>query len=173
MFIANDLAQFKNLFVSQLKNMLSDDELGAFILVLANSQQDNFLKSELNNDLESIFSSLKDKVVNHQLKAPQDDIDVFDQLLSLELPDIHVWKNRVVGEWQITHNLMRKLRPARSSSQNFDSTRQPFDESKFHFNKAFLEPEILWRGEFKSHRLCVLYNKFPFSVITCSLLFRH
>ncbi len=163
MFIANDLAQFKNLFVSQLKNMLSDDELGAFILVLANSQQDNFLKAELNNDLEKIFSSLKDKAVNHQLKAPQDDIDVFDQLLSLELPDIHVWKNRVVGEWQITHNLMRKLRPARSSSQNFDSTRQPFDESKFHFNKAFLEPEILWRGEFKSHQLSVLYNKFPFS----------
>ena len=52
MFIAIDLLQFKKLFVSKLKDMLSDDELGAFILVLANSRQDTFLKNELQADLQ-------------------------------------------------------------------------------------------------------------------------
>jgi len=163
MFIANDLFQFKKLFVSQLKNMLSDDELGAFILVLANSQQDSFLKNELDNDLENIFLSLKDKAANGALDAPQDDVDVFDQLLSVDLQGIPVWQSRAVGEWEVTCNSMRRLRPARSSSQTFDSIRQPFDENKFHFNKPFLKPEILWQGEFENHRLSVLYNKFPFS----------
>ena len=57
MFIAKDINQFKALFVNGLKSMLSDDELGAFILVLANSLQDEFLKSALSQDLtEKLFS---------------------------------------------------------------------------------------------------------------------
>jgi hypothetical protein len=57
MFIAEDLDQYKQLFVTKLKDMLSDDELGAFILVLANSCQDAFLKSELDADLKSTFAA--------------------------------------------------------------------------------------------------------------------
>lgn len=143
--------------------MLSDDALGAFILVLANSRQGSYLKAELETDLEDVFSSLKDRAANGKLEAPKDDLDVFDQLVSADLCNIPVWQSRMVGDWEIACNTIRRLRPARSSSQTFDSIKQPFDDNKFHFNKPFLKPEILWQGEYEAHQLRVLYNKFPFS----------
>ena len=163
MFIAEDLNQFKNLFVSKLKGMLSDDELGAFILVLANSHQDMYLQGELEDALTRTFVALKDNFIAGKLDATQDDIDVFEQLLELELDEIPVWQNRAIGDWEVTYNAMRRLRPARTSSQVLNSIIQPYDGSKFHFNKPFLKPEILWEGEYKGVNSRVLYNKFPFS----------
>ena len=163
MFIAENLNQFKQLFVSQLKGMLSDDELGAFILVLANSHQDKYLQAELEWELKKTFVALKDNFIAGKLEATQDDIDVFGQLLELELDEIPVWQNRVIGDWEITYNTMRRLRPARASSQVLKSIIQPFDGSKFHFNKPFLKPEILWEGRYKGVSSRVLFNKFPFS----------
>ena len=163
MFISSDFNQFKTLFVDKLKSMLSDDELGAFILVLANSLQDEFLKKELSEDLESNFKVLKEKYKAGTLKATQDDLDVFEQLLETDIGQLPVWQMRQAGQWQIVFNMMRKLRPARASSQVLDSIVQVFDEAKFHFNKAFLEPEILWQGEYQNKNVRVLYNKFPFS----------
>ena len=85
MFISNDFGQFKSLFIRQLKTILSDDELGAFILVLANSQQDAFLKNALELELKQTFISLKNKFNSGELKATQDDSDVFKQLLIIDL----------------------------------------------------------------------------------------
>ncbi len=163
MFIAKDLNQFKRLFVKQLKNMLSDDELGAFILVLANSHQDAFLNNELKADLRKTFVALKESFHAGKLNATQDDIDVFQQLLELELEDIPVWHSKNIGEWQVVYNAIRKLRPARSSSEILNSIKQPYDETRFHFNKPFLKPEILWEGEYHGLNTRVLFNKFPFS----------
>jgi len=163
MFIAKNLNQFKTLFVNQLKNMLSDDELGAFILVLANSHQDEYLDAELRPDLEKTFVALKDNYSAGKLNATQDDIDVFEQLLEMELDAIPVWRSEKTGEWEVVCNAMRKLRPARSSSQVLRSIKQPYDESRFHFNKPFLKPEILWEGVYKGLNSRVLFNKFPFS----------
>jgi len=163
MFIAKDLNQFKTLFVKQLKNMLSDDELGAFILVLANSHQDGFLNRALSDDLSKTFVALKNNFSTGKLNATQDDIDVFKQLLNFKLEDIPVWYSKNTGEWEIVCNSMRKLRPARSSSQILRSIKQPYDETKFHFNKPFLKPEILWEGVFNGLSTRVLFNKFPFS----------
>ena len=163
MFIAEDLNQFKNLFVSRLKNMLSDDELGAFILVLANSHQDAFLNNELKDDLVKTFIALKENFLAGRLKATQDDIDVFKQLLDMQLEDISVWHSKHIGDWEIVCNAMRKLRPARSSSQVLSSIKQAYDDSRFHFNKPFLKPEILWQGEYNGLNSRVLFNKFPFS----------
>jgi len=163
MFIAKDLIQFKTLFVRQLKNILSADELGAFILVLANSHQDAFLKSELDKDLKNIFVALKNNFSAGKLNATQDDIDVFKQLLDLELNDIPAWQYKTIGEWEVVCNSMRQMRPTRSASQIFNSIKQPYDETKFHFNKPFLKPEILWQGKFNGIESRVLFNKFPFS----------
>lgn len=163
MFIAEDLTQFKKLFVSKLKSMLSADELGAFILVLANSHQDEFLQGELDGALKDTFVALKDNFICGKLDAAQDDIDVFKQLLELKLDEIPVWQNRRIGDCEVTFNSMRRLRPARASSQVFTSIKQPFDASKFHFNKPFLKPEILWQGGYKGVKSRVLFNKFPFS----------
>ena len=163
MFIAEDFIQFKKLFVSKLKNMLSDDELGAFILVLANSQQDEFLKDALQGELKNTFDALKNKFSAGSLSAAQDDIDVFKKLLDIELEDIPVWRCRTTGNWEVSYNAIRQLRPMRASAQKFNSIKQDFDETKFHFNKPFLKPEILWEGLFAGINLRVLYNKFPFS----------
>lgn len=163
MFIAEDLNQFKKLFVDRLKDMLSDDELGAFILVLANSHQDEFLKSELDADLKDTFAALKRKYSAGELRAAPDDIDVFKRLLEVELDDIPVWQYNAIAHWDIAYNPIRHLRPARASSQILSSIKQPYDENRFHFNKPFLKPEILWEGKFKGVNARVLYNKFPFS----------
>ncbi len=163
MFIAEDLNQFKKLFVNKLKDMLSDDELGAFILVLANSNQDVFLNNELKDDLRKTFIALKENFFAGKLNATQDDIDVFKQLIDLELDDMPVWYSKNIGEWQIVCNAMRKLRPARSSSEILRSIKQPYDETRFHFNKSFLKPEVLWQGEYGGLNVRVLFNKFPFS----------
>jgi len=163
MFIAEDINQFKNLFVTQLKNMLSADELGAFILVLANSHQDTFLQNELRHALATTFVALKDNFVAGRLNATQDDSDVFKQLLDVDLEDMPAWRYKTIGNWQVVCNSMRQLRPARTSSQILTTIKQPYDEVKFHFNKPFLKPEILWEGLYKKLKLRVLYNKFPFS----------
>lgn len=148
--------------------MLSADELGAFILVLANSQQDAFLKKELRSDIEKTFIKLKENFLNGKLNATQDDIDVFKKLLDLDMDAISEWQYKKVGDWQVVYNSMRQLRPTRASSQILNSIKQNFDGNKFHFNKPFLKPEILWEGSCnnsgaKSIKLRVLYNKFPFS----------
>lgn len=162
MFIADDLKQFKELFINSLKNMLSDDELGAFILVLANSLQDDFIKAALSTDLKLNFQALKEKYETGKLVATQDDLDVFNQLKNLDIDGLPVWQSRQLDHWQIVFNKMRELRPTRTSSQKLDSIIQPFKESSFHFNKAFLNPEILWQGEYNNKRVKVLFNKFPF-----------
>ena len=148
--------------------MLSADELGAFILVLANSQQDAFLKKELRGDIEKTFIKLKENFLNGKLKATQDDIDVFKKIIDIDINAISEWQSKKVGDWQVVYNSMRQLRPTRASSQILNSIKQDFDEAKFHFNKPFLKPEILWEGSCKcindqEIELRVLYNKFPFS----------
>lgn len=167
MFIAENLTQFKNLFVNKLKAILTDDELGAFILVLANSRQDAYLKKKLSVDLEIIFESLKEKFSNGSISVTQDDSDVFQQLLNFKLGDLPIWQQRSVGEWDVVFNTMRKLRPARASSEQLTSIRQNFDGNKFHFNKPFLKPEILWESDCRVNnkllKIRVLFNKFPFS----------
>jgi hypothetical protein len=163
MFIAKDLSQFKKLFVSKLKNMLSDDELGAYILVLANSLQNEYLKKSLHADLKNNFIALKENYLAGTLKATEDDIAVFERLLEMDVDILPVWKSKQVGDWKVVYNIMRQLRPARAASQALDSIIQNFDENKFHFNKLFLKPEILWEGEYETKNVRVLYNKFPFS----------
>ncbi len=163
MFIAEDLPRFKSLFVSRLKGMLTDDELGAFILVLANSHQDDYLLNALHDDLSRTFRALKTNYDKGKLKAPQDDLDVFIKLLDLDLSGIPTWQYKTLADCEVVYNAMRQLRPARASSQILDSTKQPFDESKFHFNKPFLKPEIFWQGYYQGLATRVLFNKFPFS----------
>lgn len=163
MFIAEDFPHFKTLFVNHLKSMMADDELGAFILVLANSLQDEFLKTELDEDLRENFRSLQSKFINGELSAAKDDLEVFEKLLDFDLGELPVWQRRATGDWEIAFNVLRRLRPARASGQKFTSIKQVFDESKFHFNKSFLDPEILWQGEYRDLMVKVLYNKFPFA----------
>jgi len=163
MFIAENFFQFKSLFTTRLKQMLTDSELGAFILVLANSQQDAGLKSELNQDIQKSFDALREGFSSVKKHSTQDDIDVFEKLATLKIQDIVEWQYKKVGRWELAYNSMRQLRPARAAKLSFESIKMNFDEANFHFNKPFLKPEILWEGDYLGKKLRVLYNKFPFS----------
>ncbi len=168
MFIAEDIAAFRQRFADQLVDMLDGGGLGAFILVLANSLQDETLRARLLPLLQRRFQVLRDDFQANRLSATEDDKAVFRQLLAHDLSDFGVWKTDTEAGWEIVQNPIRALRPARASSERLSSIFKPFDPRAFHFNKPFLEPEIFWEGEYQSLRLRVLYNKFPFS--PCHLL---
>jgi len=163
MFVSPNLTEFKTLFSEKLRTMLSPDEPGAFILVLANSMQDKESQSNLKNDLMAMFVELNDKHKASELKAANDDLDVFEKIKKKGIGSISAWESISQGEWEVLCNPMRGLRPARASTEKVENIFQEFDASKFNFNKPFLRPEILWEDEWRDVPLRVLYNKFPFA----------
>ena len=92
---------------------------------------------------------------------------MFKQWRAIDVVQLPMWQTRRVGawdsSWEVVYNVMRQLRPARASSQILNSIIQDFDDTRFHFNKPFLKPEILWQGEYGNKNVRVFYNKFPFS----------
>jgi len=163
MFVASDADAFLHLFVNTMRTMLSPDEAGAFILVLANSMQDAELKNGLKHDLGDNFKLIQQKVQQGQLGITQDDLDVFKAIEAVGVDSLSFWQLQNVGEWELVYNPMRALRPARESNDTVDNIRRPFDEGRFNFNKPYLRPEILWQGRWHETQLRVLYNKFPFA----------
>ncbi len=160
MFIAPDIDTFKANFIHGLKEMLSPDGLGAFILVLANSMQDKELHFALKDVLEDNFSLLSDIDISN---APEDDRVVFTALKASGIADLYQWKTYKKEPWELIYNPLRALRPARAAQQVIREIQQAFDASKFNFNKPFLRPEILWEGQYQDVAMRVLYNKFPFA----------
>ncbi|MCK5002978.1 MAG: hypothetical protein KAJ92_05150 [Gammaproteobacteria bacterium] len=163
MFITPDLTKFKTLFAEKLRAMLSPDELGAFILVLANSMQDKQSQVDLKQDVLAMFVELNGKLKDGVLKGTDDDLEVFEKIKEKGIGKLSAWESIPQGEWELLFNPMRGLRPARASSEKVENIFGEFDSDKFHFNKPFLRPEILWEGEWLDVQLRVLYNKFPFA----------
>ncbi|MDD5393739.1 MAG: hypothetical protein PHE17_12035 [Thiothrix sp.] len=159
MFIAADIDAFKADFAAGLENMLTPTGLGAFILVLANSMQDRELFARLSAPLSQTFAQLRE----NNPDGPEDDRNVFAALLASGIDALDCWEHCPQEPWERVLNPLRSLRPARVSSDVFREIQQPFDPSKFHFNKPFLRPEILWEGAWSGGQLRVLYNKFPFA----------
>jgi len=163
MFIADSVEAFRYQFVQSLRNMLSPDQAGAFILVLANSMQDDSLKADLETEAESVFNAIRLKLLNDKLVITDDDRAVFQALAHAGIGQFAVWEAENKGGWELTVNPIRSLRPARSSNDGFDAVKRSFDGSRFNFNKPFLRPEILWEGRWQAIQLRVLFNKFPFA----------
>jgi len=159
----NNLASFKTRFSDVLEKMLVADELGAFILVLANSMQDKALQAQLTPSLKRKFKQLQHSFNNENLQAAKDDYDVFSALVSLGIDKLPVWKYRQALPWRLVYNPMRSLRPARSSGEMITVLQRPFNPDGFHFNKPFLEAEIFWEGESNQVAVRIFYNKFPFA----------
>lgn len=159
MFIAPTADLFKARFAHSLKQMLTPDGLGAFILVLANSMQDAELHALLGDELFTTFTRLK---TSHPA-GPEDDQSVFAALATTGINSLTPWEQHKLAPWEVVVNPLRSLRPARVSSEVFSTLHQPFNPERFHFNKPFLRPEILWEGIWNGTQLRVLYNKFPFA----------
>ena len=155
--------QFQQQFTAGLKQMLNADELGAFILVLANSMQDQTLHAELTPELSAIFKRLQAHYRDGVLNGAPDDLDVFATLNDSGIDDYGTWTVRQPDPWRTVFNPLRALRPARASKEKFETLKRPFDDTAFHFDKPFLRPEIMGEEAFAGKRLRVMYHKFPFA----------
>lgn len=162
MLINTDFAMFRQSFESGLSEMLAPDELGAFILVLANSMQDEHLQQGLAPRLAATFAQLQERCCGDSLKGGRDDLEVFEALRKSGIERYRAWDSRKQGPWQIAFNPLRALRPQRASKERFQGLRRIFDEDGFHFDKPFLAAEILGEDSVDDQLLRVLYHKFPF-----------
>jgi len=150
---------FETAFINGLDEMLEHDELGVFILVLANALFDDKLWKKLKPKLAKKFEQLKTQPIT----GAADDVDVFNQLIKLDFDSLEVTKWREIGGFEAQYNPLRALRPQRLSTAKTKGMSLAFNKDGFHFNKPFLQKEIFWEGQFFSKKISLLYNKFPFA----------
>ena len=157
---------FRSAFKDGLKAMLAAEELGAFILVLANASYDKQLFSEMKALLKKRFDDWAEYFASADFDEnllAADDVAVFRGLLELGFENIQETEKRMAGIWQLQYNPMRTFRPRRNADSKIESNRQDYDAQLFNFNKPFLKKEIFWEGDFSGKPLRLLYNKFPFA----------
>lgn len=146
--------------------MLAAEELGAFILVLANASYDKLLFSAMKPALKQLFDDWTESFAAADFDEDAlaaDDVAVFRGLLELGFDNIRETEKRMAGIWQLQYNPMRAFRPRRNADSRIDANRQGFDAQGFNFNKPFLKKEIFWEGDVYEKPLRLLYNKFPFA----------
>ena len=161
---------FRNAFESGLKSLLHEyDELGVYILVLANATFDRLIWDQLAMPLERKFAQLvvdyKKRNLSPLMLDPddsKDDLEVFRQLLAIRFDQLSTTELRHCGHWELQFNQLRSFRPPRMSGKKIEGISAPFDQDGFHFNKPFLRKEIFWRGWLSGRNSVLLYNKFPF-----------
>jgi len=156
-------------FAGGLERMLAQhDDLGVYILVLANAVQDTSLWSHLRARLldrhqrhaATLVAALR---AGRRLAAPPDDLLVFLKLLAIGFDHLQVSEHRRTGPWEVQFNPLRALRPARMSHALASGLMRPFDPQGFHFDRPFLRREVMWAGELAGRPARLLYNKFPFA----------
>jgi len=153
---------FRNAFVGGLEDMLGNEGLGVFILVLANATYDASIYQALQPRLQSRYLELVD-AFQQGIKDAPDDMQVFERLMSAGLEQLHCRECRQLGPWRVQFNQLRSFRPSRMSDVRVDSLVRQFDKDGFHFNKPFLQKEILWEGRVQDSLCRLLFNKFPFA----------
>lgn len=170
-------ADLEQRFNTGLRAMLAaHDELGTHILVLANAVQDAALWQGLRVPLADSHARHAGRV-GEALRggrapaAPEDDAIVFLKLMAIGFAHLAPVESRRVPadpvqggpDWELQFNPVRALRPERMSRERVEGIMRPFDARGFHFNKPFLDKEVLWRGELAGKPARLLYNKFPFA----------
>lgn len=164
--IFKDEQSYQHVFINGLKQMLKSNELGVFILVLANATYDKNIYSLFSEELEQKFNYFADLFKSHDdhsLLGAIDDVIVFKQLMTIGFENCGLNQVRKEGEWLLQYNPLRSLRPARNSHTTVTNINQKFDANSFNFNKSFLVKEELWQGIIGGKHCRLLYNKFPFA----------
>ncbi len=154
-------------FSRGLREMLDGyDELGVFILVLANAMIDPAVREELSGPLREKFRRLSARQADSRrggtLDDAEDDRQVFARLMQLGFDAIAPVLLRDAGPWELQFNPLRSLRPPRMTQRRVTGISAPFNPDEFHFAKPFLRKEIFWRGTLEGRDVSLLYNKFPF-----------
>ena len=166
--------EFETRFAERLLELLElpagRDAFGLFILVLANAGTMPGLTQRLGPALRQAGRRLASLPPERMQEAPPDDLVVFRKLQDIDPGHPPQVEQRSAGPWQLQLNPLRRLRPARNSNAAIRELHRPFDERGFHFDKPFLEREILWRGDLDGLELRLLFNKFPFARYHCLAL---
>ncbi len=165
-FSSND--QFRYVFEQGLVNLLNYDDLGVFILVLANATFDQHVHDYTHKALFNNYQQLTQKYrfllqEGQFLTEPEDDILVFLKLMAIGLENISQTEFRQTEQWELQFNHIRSLRPARMSKNVIKGLYLAFNPDAFHYNKPFLQKESYWHGIMNDKHLDIFYNKFPFA----------
>lgn len=156
----------RSAFEQKLIELLEQDVLGVFILVLANASFERSSFERLHRPLAAAFARWNarfDAGDDRLAAAPADDVAVFERLRRLGFGRLAVTRWKRLGPWEIQFNQLRALRPPRMSHVAVTCLDEPFDPEGFHFNRPFLRKEVFWEGELAGTRVRLLYNKFPFA----------
>ncbi len=158
----------RSAFETGLSDLLTQyDELGTFILALANAASEQHLWDALREPLATGFNrfacSMGARVrAGLVLDDAQDDLQVFRKLLALGFEKLSATEYRQAGCWELQYNPLRSLRPARLTDSSAPGISIPFNADDFNFNKPFLRKEILWQGWLAGRHAALFYNKYPF-----------
>jgi len=157
----------RSAFERGLGTLLDIGGLNHFILVLANASFAAPLFAALRDRLSAqyhvLHRSLREALqAGHRIDEADDDLLVFLKIATLGLDQLQVTEQRAVGCWEVQFNQLRSFRPLRDSQRLLHSIHMPFDAQGFHFNKPFLQQEILWSGQLLGETIDLFYNKYPF-----------
>jgi diadenosine tetraphosphate (Ap4A) HIT family hydrolase len=164
--------RFADSFKQGLVSLLHDfNELGAFILVLANVSFDPELQQDLERKVKGRYQLLK-RSFNRSpnqfyLDDVEDDRSVFRKLLRIGMDGQYHTEFRDEGPWEVQFNQLRSLRPTRIADTKVDGIYADYEVDGFHFNKPFLIKEIIWEGSLAGCDTSIYYNKFPFMPMHC------
>lgn len=166
---------YRHVFTTGLERLLHRDQLGTFILALANATFDEQIHAALSGHLRERFDELSTKVLERlyggrPLDHSEDDVLVFLKLMAVGLDQLKMTRFRSAEPWQLQYNQLRAFRPSRMGNAVVTDLHKPFDEEGFHFNKPFLRDEVIWEGELLGHHSCLYYNKFPFAPLHALLI---
>jgi hypothetical protein len=153
---------FTHSYAQGLEQMLADEGLGTYILVLANAVYHDEVYQGLKAQL---LSRYRDLMVTFSAgdNDQADDVRVFEQIMDAGLEALVATKRKRLGPWSMQYNRLRSFRPPRTSCQPVHTLRAAFNPDGFHFNRSFLQKEIWWQGSLLGRQSRLLYNKFPFA----------
>ncbi len=160
---------FREQFNLGLHQLLDKQQLGTFILCLANATNDANLFEQLKTALRTQFDMLFDQYhqalkTGVQINAVEEDLLVFLKLYALGFENIQLTSQRTESNWLCQYNQLRSFRPKRMGNfQHNGEMFTPFVENQFHFNKPFMAKECFWSGQFNNKSLDIFYNKYPFA----------
>ncbi len=163
------LDNFRKQFNSGLFNLLDKQQLGPFILCLANASNDPDLFQQLKLPLKSQYNSLLRKfqaalMNGQQLDVVEEDFLVFLKLHALGFDNVQLTQLRNEGIWLCQFNQLRSFRPKRMTNFAHNGAMfTPFKDSEFNFNKPFMQKECFWSGVYEGVPIDLFYNKYPFA----------
>jgi hypothetical protein len=168
-------AAFRMAFERGLERLLDTGGLNLFILVAANAVFEASLFDDLHDGLQLHYrrhaERLREAFAHGDLVGEaDDDLLVFLKIVCAGFDALALTERRQAGPWEVQFNHLRAFRPLRSSQRPMTAIQAPFDEQGFHFNKTFMQQEVLWSGRLHGIHFDLYYNKYPFVDLHCLLV---